>query len=104
MVKNKLLIFDYDGVIADSLELWMKAFDIAGKSCNISYRLDNDAIEMIEHITLPSILRQAGLENSAVKNRYVAEILEIFTEGSGDVSFFEGVSELIRKLKKWAIK
>ncbi len=100
MVRNKLVIFDYDGVIADSLGLWIKAFDIAGKSCNISYRLDNDAIGMLEHITFPSILRQAGLENSVVTDMYVAEILEIFTEGSGEVSFFEGISELIRKLKK----
>ena len=71
MVRNKLVIFDYDGVIADSLGLWIKAFDIAGKSCNISYRLDNDAIGMLEHITFPSILRQAGLENSVVTDMYV---------------------------------
>ena len=50
MIKNKLVIFDYDGVIADSLSLWINAFADAGVINSIPYRLPKKEISRLDHI------------------------------------------------------
>lgn len=98
MIKNKLVIFDYDGVIADSLSLWINAFADAGAANDISYRLSKREISRLEHITFGSILRQAGLENHEHVSKFVQDVITIFDKKTDDVSFFPGIGRLMENL------
>ncbi len=98
MITDKLVIFDYDGVIADSLVLWSRAFDIAGRINNISYRLDDESIRNLEHITFGGILAQAGLSDAEIAPKYVDDVIKVFNSGSFDVRFFTGIDSLIKKI------
>ena len=100
MITNKLVIFDYDGVIADSLGVWIEAFDIAGRKNSIPYRLDAEKISMLEHITFAAVLEQAGLTDDALTEKYVSDILDLLSSGSGGVDFFTGASALVEKLSR----
>ncbi|MCP5513995.1 MAG: HAD family hydrolase [Spirochaetales bacterium] len=98
MIKNKLVIFDYDGVIADSLSLWINAFADAGDMNSISYRLSKKEISRLEHITFESILSQAGLDKHESVSKYVQDIIAIFNKKTDDVRFFPGIGRLMENL------
>ncbi len=98
MIKNKLVIFDYDGVIADSLSLWINAFADAGVINNIPYRLTKKEISRLEHITFGSILSQAGLDKHESVSKYVQDIIAIFDKKTDDVKFFPGIGMLMENL------
>ncbi|MDX9800496.1 MAG: HAD family hydrolase [Spirochaetia bacterium] len=98
MIKNKLVIFDYDGVIADSLRLWINAFEAAGVANSISFRLSRKEISRLEHITFPSILSHAGLDKHESVSKYVKDITDIFDSNTNSVSFFPVVARLIENL------
>ena len=48
---RQLYIFDYDGVIADSLDSWITVLDDKGKKFGHNYRMTRENINDLEHVT-----------------------------------------------------
>ena len=98
MIKNKLIVFDYDGVIADSLPLWMNAFETGGIMNDIPYRLDKNKLDRIDYISIKDIIKDAGLEEDERTPSYVSDINNVFKNSLDHVKFFKGINKLIEKL------
>ncbi len=98
MTKNKLIIFDYDGVIADSLCLWINAFEEGGIINNIEYRLDENILAKLDYISMAEIIKDAGLENDERTFLYISDIVNIFKKNLPDVKIFTGIGRLIENL------
>lgn len=94
MVTNKLIIFDYDGVLADSYTVWENAFITCGEKHCISYKLDRKAVDALHHINFSSMLAQANLDKKDEKTKkYIDDILDYFKKVSSSVEFFQGISK-----------
>ena len=98
MIKNKLIIFDYDGVIADSLCLWVNAFETGGIMNNIPYRLDENTLNALDYISMKEIIKYAGLEEDDRMPSYISDINNVFKNSLPDVKFFKGIDRVIENL------
>lgn len=98
MITNKLIIFDYDGVLADSYTVWENAFIVCGEKHCIPYKLDRKAVDALHHINFSSMLEQANLDKKDEKiKKYIADILDYFRKVSSSVKFFNGISKSVGK-------
>ncbi|MCL2705805.1 MAG: HAD hydrolase-like protein [Spirochaetaceae bacterium] len=98
MIKNKLIVFDYDGVIADSLPLWISAFEKGGIMNNIPLRLDKNILDRIDYISVKDIIKDAGIENDERIPSYISDINNAFNISREDVKLFKGINKLIENL------
>jgi len=98
MIKNKLIVFDYDGVIADSLPLWINAFEKGGIMNNIPIRLDKNIFDRIDYISVKDIIKDAGLENDERVFSYISDVNNAYNINREDVKLFIGIHELIKNL------
>jgi phosphoglycolate phosphatase len=92
-----LLNFDYDGVLADSLE------DLLGKACEAQRRTGEgrqpakEDFETISNLTFIDLARHIGIPEERVCD-FQSKLFELLEENSGDVRLFGGVAEVVRKL------
>jgi HAD superfamily hydrolase (TIGR01549 family) len=99
-----LVIFDYDGVLADSLDHAVLVGEEFCRSVSHGRAPTRESIGALEVMTYPEIARSVGLPSEQV-DRFSSYAFERFRELSRSISFFPGVESLLRRAstKKLAI-
>lgn len=62
-----LYIFDFDGVIADSLSLCLQACEYAASQYGCQLRLERDCWEFLDEVTFEAMARSLGFEDEMVE-------------------------------------
>jgi phosphoglycolate phosphatase len=96
---KKLIIFDYDGVLADSLNTVISSVNNIGKELGLDISLSESDFWEIEDMTYGEIIRKAGVPNSILPE-FVARLFKSFSEASQRTKLFVGIYELIKNLSK----
>jgi phosphoglycolate phosphatase len=99
-----LVIFDYDGVLADSLDQAILASEEFCRSVSHDRAPTEETIGALEVMTYPEIARSVGLPPEQVE-RFSSYVFGRFLELSPSIPFFPGVEPLLRRMsaKKLAI-
>lgn len=94
---RQLYIFDYDGVIADSLDAWISVIGKIGEKYGYIYRMTRDNVNELEQVTMDGILEKSGRKREESED-YLSEIYTEMEKNSRTVSFFSGINYVIKKL------
>jgi phosphoglycolate phosphatase len=92
-----LVVFDYDGVLADSLEQAILASEEFCRSVSHDRAPTKETVEALEVMTYPEIARSVGLSPEKVDS-FSAYVFGRFQEMSPSIPFFPGVEPLLRRL------
>ena len=93
---KQLFIFDYDGVIADSLDTWIDVLGRIGSKHMHNYRLTKENVNQLEHITMDGILKMSGRKREE-SGEYLAEVYSEMEKKALEVPFFEGIDRILIK-------
>ena len=96
---KQLYIFDYDGVIADSLESWITVLDRKGEKFSHDYRMTRENVNDLEYVTMDGILEKSG-RNREDEEEYLSEIYSAMALESEGIKFFKGIGEVFRILNE----
>jgi phosphoglycolate phosphatase len=96
---KKLVIFDYDGVLADSLNTVITSVNSIGHELGLNIDLSENDFLYIEDMTYGEIIRKAGVPNSELPT-FVVRLFKCFSEASQKTKLFTGIHELIKELSK----
>jgi phosphoglycolate phosphatase len=95
---NRILIFDYDGVIIDSLPVVLKIFNKIGKKYHI--RINNrDDLEQVFDTNFYEGLRRFGLKNNDFKE-FMDEFEVELVNHQKEIRLFKGMTENLEKLSR----
>jgi phosphoglycolate phosphatase-like HAD superfamily hydrolase len=94
-----LVIFDYDGVLADSLDQAILASGEFCRSVSHGRAPTKETIGALEIMTYPEIARSVGLPSEQV-DRFSSYVFERFLEMSPSIPFFPGVEPLLRRISE----
>ena len=73
---KKIFIFDYDGVIADSLDMCIEAFNVLKDKYGFPGELTKEAIAKLPHVTAEAAFGLLGI-SSENRHRYTGELMTI---------------------------
>ena len=102
MKRYKLIIFDFDGTLADSFPWFLKAINVAARKYHFK-TLDSAHAESFRHYSHREILKELSISWWKVPliARFMRKLMKTEIE---EISLFPGVSELILEFKKENIK
>jgi phosphoglycolate phosphatase len=92
-----LIIFDYDGVLADSLEHAILAAEEFCRSVSHDRAPTRETIGSLEIATYAEIARSVGLPLEHIE-RFCSYVFERFQAMGPSISFFPGVEQLLRRI------
>ncbi len=98
-MQNKLIIFDYDGVIVDSLNINLEIAKQACQAINhpiIPVRAD---IENLENLSFQDLGQQIGLPEDKV-GEFTEQAFELLTKNTTPPMVFSGMKKVIQELGK----
>ena len=95
---NVIFIFDYDGVIADSLEMCIDAFNVLKDKYGFPGELTKEAIEHLPHVTAEGAFGLLGVKAEDI-HLYTAEIRASLRDNATKAELFEGIGEIFRIVK-----
>jgi len=96
------LVFDYDGVIADSMMFMVKVLNDIAVELNVP-KIDKEGVEYWKKNGPVAALKKAKI--SVTKIPYIAKrSAEIQKNNSNQVKFFEGIVEVIKEIKKSGVQ
>lgn len=96
------LVFDYDGVIADSMIFMVKVLNEIADELNVP-KIDKEGIKYWRHNGPVAALKKAKI--SVTKIPYIAKrSAEIQKTHSDQVKFFDGIVEIIKTIKKSGVE
>ena len=97
-MKN-VLIFDYDGVLVDSFEIFMQNFIIACKKQGFeSIATKKDFLKLFENNMYESMFAMGMTKGQILKIVYFMR--DALTENQDKIKVFEGISETLESLSK----
>jgi HAD superfamily hydrolase (TIGR01549 family) len=92
-----LIIFDYDGVLADSIDHAILAGQEFCRSVCHDKAPTKETIGTLEIMTYPEIARSVGLPQEHIE-RFSSYVFERFQALSPSISFFPGIEALLRRI------
>ena len=95
---NVIFIFDYDGVIADSLDMCIEAFNVLKAKYGFPGELTKEAIARLPHVTAEGAFGLLGVKAEDV-HLYTAEIREHLRNNATKAEIFEGIGDIFRMVK-----
>ena len=96
---RQLYIFDYDGVIADSLDVWIGVLDRLGDEYGFMYKMTKENVNELKHVTMEGILEKSGSSREE-SGDYLDSVYSSMASGSMDIKFFEGIDSVIKMLHR----
>ncbi len=96
---RQLYIFDYDGVIADSLDAWINVIDRLGDEYGFLYKMTRENVNQLEHVTMDGILEKSG-SNREESSEYLESVYTDMAASSMSVPFFSGIERVLKLLKE----
>ncbi len=98
ILRKNILIFDFDGVIADSLDIFMKKVITACKKYGSNQiNTKEDFLNLFENNLYESLVKQ-GIHEDKIPN--MIEELKIGTKEQNKIKLFDGIKEALLQLSK----
>ncbi len=94
---TKLIIFDYDGVIVDSLELALQAATQAASAVGVERVVAANDLETLDNVTFDDLGRHIGIPEDRI-NDFMASLLPFLAAHGDGAKVFAGMPELLRGL------
>ena len=94
-----LIIFDYDGVIVDSLDTNLKLAAQACQKIGIPVHPSQADIERLENIAIDEIGRQIGVPENKIP-KFTEIVFDLLAQNAISPPIFPGINEVIQKLKR----
>lgn len=94
---KKLLIFDFDGVLCDSLTLVLHETRDLAKELGSTKTLTAEAIAEMDNVTFPEIAALAGIPDNAVAD-YAQKLYARLEANSASAQVFPGIKEMLTAL------
>ncbi len=98
MKSRPIVVFDFDGTLADSAPIIRKIYEDMAEENNWS-TLDDKTYEKLRHGTLRQARRWAGIQWWQLP-RVMSGAQKLFSLESAQVKLFPGVKELVRDIQK----
>ena len=96
---NVIFIFDYDGVIADSLDMCIDAFNVLKEKYGFPGELTKEAIARLPHVTAEGAFGLLGVKAEDV-HLYTGEIRELLRNNATKAELFDGIGEIFKMVKE----
>lgn len=94
-----LIIFDYDGVIVDSLDTNLKIAAQACQKIGCPAHPSQAQIEQLENIAFDDFGRQIGVPESKIP-KFTEIVFDLLAQSAISPPIFPGIKEVIQKLKR----
>jgi len=95
---KKIFIFDYDGVIADSLDMCIEAFNVLKDKYGFPGELTKEAIAKLPHVTAEAAFGLLGI-SSENRHRYTGELMTMLQANAIKAKIFDGIGDIFRMVK-----
>ena len=95
---KKIFIFDYDGVIADSLDMCIEAFNVLKDKYGFSGELTKEGIAKLPHVTAEAAFGLLGVKEEDIP-RYTGEIREQLRNNAEKAEIFDGIGDIFKIVK-----
>jgi len=95
---KKLLIFDYDGVIVDSLDVMVKVVNKLLKKCNFKRKLLKEEVAAIFDVNFSEGIKKLGIDEKEIKKHSYVD--KDFIKYRHEIKPFEGIIEVIKRLSQ----
>ena len=86
---KKIFIFDYDGVIADSLDMCIEAFNVLKDKYGFPGELTKEAIAKLPHVTAEAAFGLLGI-SAENRHRYTGELMTMLQANAIKAKIFDG--------------
>lgn len=97
MSSSKLVIFDFDGVLCDSLSFVLQSTTSIAQSLGFHGEISAEALAQLDNVTFPEIGRLAGIATAMIPE-YQQRVFTLFGANAEAVKAFDGVSEMLQIL------
>jgi phosphoglycolate phosphatase len=97
-VKYQLVIFDFDGTLADTMPWFIQGMAETTKRLGLR-PIDADDLEMLRGLTGREIIKHLGIPMWKIP-QMIGHVRQIITENVREMRLFPGVAELLRRLVK----
>ena len=94
-----LIIFDYDGVIVDSLDTNLKIAALACQKIGCPVHPSQADIEQLENIAFDDIGRQIGVPEKKIQ-KFTGIVFDLLTQNAISPPIFPGIKSVIQKLRR----
>ncbi|MBO7429428.1 MAG: HAD family hydrolase [Spirochaetia bacterium] len=96
---KKIFIFDYDGVIADSLDMCIEAFNILKDKYGLPGELTKEAIAKLPHVNAEAAFGLLGVSPED-KHLYTDELIKMLQSNAIKAKIFDGIGDVFRIVKE----
>lgn len=96
---KKIFIFDYDGVIADSLDMCIDAFNSLKEKYGFPGELTKAAIEKLPHVTAEAAFGLLGIKEKDIP-LYSEELMEKLRNNAEKAELFDGIGDVFKLVKE----
>ena len=96
---NKIFIFDYDGVIADSLDMCIETINALGAKYGFPGRLTPDTIATLPSVTAEDAFSIIGIPADE-RSRYLDELMEQLKANALKAKLFDGIGNVFKAVKE----
>ncbi len=93
------ILFDFDGVLVDSIEIFSEAVNIAGRKLEQPVRFNSDDLRSIRRMSIPEIVAAANVDPKLSK-KFVAEIDRALYSRSNQIRLFPRIGRVVERMRK----
>ena len=97
-----IIIFDYDGVIVDSIEIFARTVRVAACKLNQPTGFDPDDLKSIQLMTIEEICDYVEISRNRLPEFLEVLDLELY-QASGEIPLFPNMAQVIRQLSRAGI-
>ncbi|MCK4901361.1 MAG: HAD hydrolase-like protein [Anaerolineales bacterium] len=90
----KVIIFDFDGVLADSLELMLRYSVRVCKELGHPCQPSSSDLEALDNMSFDELGRQLGIPDEKIA-QYTRQVFDLFTSGDESPGIFDGMDDVI---------
>lgn len=95
----KIVLFDFDGVLADTEEAMLRFSRIACEELGYAIQPTRADLEAVEHMSFANLGRRFGLPEGQIA-AYVRRSLQLFSENPLPLKAFPGIPDLLERLSQ----
>lgn len=98
---SRAILFDFDGVILDSLASVLEAFSETSEMLSLNCSLEAGTLASLTNVTYEAMVEAAAVPKELEK-RFLYQFLDIFRAKVDSAPLFEGIEEVLSALAKSA--
>ncbi|MGB9673654.1 MAG: HAD family hydrolase [Anaerolineales bacterium] len=95
---KRIVVFDFDGVLGDTLEDMLKFSDVVSAELGIPHHTTLQDLEVLQPMSFANLGRRIGFSEEIIPI-YVQKMIALFESSPIPCPIFPGISEVVEKLK-----